>query len=302
MEDCSMSLKTYISCASWEERFTQSISQDYEKYKFNKIVLFYFQENCFFNLSSNNIEIAEAFASQHNISIVKVPLTFNDQIKIYNKVEQILSTLSKNNYYLNVTTMPRHLIYICLDFLTTNQHKFEVLYYIPNSYGSEIAKNPDIPQLVIKHSGIFEADKETLLIISAGLDKERIFQLYYYFEPYKTIILEEKQNYSEIKKEKQLDFQKSLSEISNVDFFEINSFVENNIFNFMQSELISDIKIYNTLLCAIGPKIASLEFFKFNKFYPNTGIVYALSQDYSKDYSIGIDKEHIFSRTSNFFS
>jgi len=297
-----MSHSTYISCASWEERFMQSIYQDYDKYKFNKIVLFYFQEYRFYSLSSNNIEKIEAFAIQHNILIEKVTLVFNDQIEIYNKVEHILLNLSKNNHYLNIATMPRHLIYLCLDLLTTHKYTFEILYYIPDSYGNEIAKNPDIPQLLIKHSGIFEADKETLLIISAGLDKERIFQLYYYFEPYKTIILEEKYNYSKIEKEERLDFQKSLSEIHNLDFFEIDSFTENNIFNFMEQELTSDIKEYNTLLCAIGPKIASLEFFKFHKLHPNTGIVYALSQDYSKDYSVGIDKKHIFSRTSKFFS
>ena len=293
---------TYISCASWEERFVQSIYDDYNKYKFDKIILFYFQEERFFNLSHNNIEKIQAFAIENKIAIEKIGLPFNDQIKIYNETEHILSDLSKNSHYLNIATMPRHLIYICLDLLTAHKYSFEVLYYIPDSYGNEIAKNPDIPQLLIKHSGIFEADKETLLIVSAGLDKERIFQLYYYFEPYKTIILEEKQNYSEIKKEERLDFQKSLSEISNLDFFEIDSFTENNIFDFMQTQLTSDIKEFNTLLCAIGPKIASLEFFKFNKHYPNTGIVYALSQDYSKDYSVGIDKKHIFSRTSNFFN
>jgi len=297
-----MSYNTYISCASWEERFTQSIYDDYNKYKFDKIILFYFREDRFFSLSSNNIEKIEAFATKNHIEIEKVALIFNDQIEIYNKSEHLLSTLGKSTYYLNITTMPRHLIYICLDLLTSHKYTFEVLYYIPNSYGYEIAKNPDIPQLLIKHSGIFEAEKETLLVVAAGLDKERIFQLYYYFEPYKTIILEEKQNYSEIKKEERLDFQKSLSEISNVAFFEIDSFVENNIFNFMKTKLTSDIKKYNTLLCAIGPKIASLEFFKFNKVYPKTGIVYALSQDYSKDYSIGIDKKHVFSRESIFFN
>lgn len=302
MEGYLMPHKTYITCASWEDRFIQSIYEDYKKYEFNKIILFYFQEDRFFNLSKNNIEKVQAFATENNILMEHIDLTFNDQIKIYNESEKVLSTLSNNNHYLNIATMPRHLIYISLDILTTHNYTFEVLYYIPDSYGSEIAKNPDIPQLLIKHSGIFEADKETLLIVSAGLDKERIFQLYYYFEPYKTIILEEKQNYSEIKKEERLDFQKSLSEISNLDFFEIDSFTENNIFNFMQIQLDSEIKHYNTLLCAIGPKIASLEFFKFNKQYPNTGIVYALSRDYSKDYSIGIDKDHIFSRSSNFFS
>jgi len=302
MEDYLMSYNTYITCASWEERFLQSIYDDYDKYKFDKIILFYFQEDRFFSLSSSNIEKIEAFAKKNHIKIEKVALTFNDQIKIYSEAERMLSTLGKSNHYLNIATMPRHLIYICLDLLTTHKYTFEVLYYIPDSYGNEIAKNPDIPQLLIKHSGIFEADKETLLVVSAGLDKERIFQLYYYFEPYKTIILEEKQNYSEIKKEERLDFQKSLSEIHNLDFFEIDSFTENNIFNFMEKELTSNIEEYNTLLCAIGPKIASLEFFKFNKLHPNTGIVYALSQDYSKNYSVGIDKKHIFSRTSSFFS
>lgn len=297
-----MSHNTYITCASWEERFLQSIYDDYDKYKFDKIILFYFKEDRFFNLSSDNIEKIETFAKKNHIEIKKVALIFNDQIKIYGEADRVLSALGKNDHYLNITTMPRHLIYICLDLLSTHKHTFEVLYYIPDSYGNEIAKNPDIPQLLIKHSGIFEADKETLLIISAGLDKERIFQLYYYFEPYKTIILEEKQNYSEIKKGERLNFQKSLSEIHNLDFFKIDSFTENNIFNFMEKELTADIKEYNTLLCAIGPKIASLEFFKFNKLYPNTGIVYALSQDYSKDYSVGLDKKHIFLRKSNFFS
>lgn len=301
MEGCLMPHKTYITCASWEDRFIQSIFEDFKKYNFNKIVLFYFHEKRFLNLSKKNIDKVQIFATKNNIIIEQIGLAFDDQIEIYNKSKKVLSTLNSTNHYLNIATMPRHLIYISLDLLTAQNCKFKVLYYIPESYGKEIAKNPNMPQLMIKHSGIFAADKETLLIVSSGLDTERIFQLYYYFEPYKTIILEERKNYSEIKKEDRLNMQKSLSEISNLDFFEIDSFTENNIFYFMEKDLKDEINKYNTLLCAIGPKIASLEFFKFNKQHPNTGIAYALSRDYSKDYSVGIDKKHTFARSSDFF-
>ncbi len=89
MEAYLMSHNTYISCASWEERFIQSIYEDYNKYNFDKIVLFYFQEDRFFSLSSNNIKTIEAFATQHNILLEKIALTFNEQIEIYNKIEPV---------------------------------------------------------------------------------------------------------------------------------------------------------------------------------------------------------------------
>lgn len=297
-----MSQINYIACMSWEDRFIESVYKDFEEYSFKELTLLRFNDKKSLSNSTENYNLLMKFIEEKNINIKIVNLEFDNQINIYNEVNAFFSISIFELNYLNISTMPRHLIYICFDILNTLTINFEILYYIPNSYGSEIAKNPNSPQLLIKHSGIFEADKETLLIISAGLDKERIFQLYYYFEPYKTIILEEENNYSKISEKERLKFETDLHEINNLDILTIDSFKENGIFTYLETELLNEIKNYNTLLCTIGPKIASVELYKFNLKYPKTGLVYALSKEYSKDYSSGLNSNYTFLRKSNFFS
>lgn len=294
---------SYVTCLSWEDRFIESFEINYKEYNFTKIILFYFKDEKFLSLSNQNLQIIKSFASKKNIILDLVPLLFENQIEVFKKTSGAISQLTKSTTYLNITTMPRHLLYITLDILIENKINFDILYYIPKSYGNEIAKNPDIPKLLVKHSGIFEADKETLLIISSGLDKERIFQLYYHFEPNKIILLQEEKNLSNIKDSKRDTFNKDLfDEIFNLEIYMIDSFSENNIYDFLNNNLLDEIEKYNTLLCSIGPKIASLELFKFNKFFPKCGIVYALSKDYSKEYSQGLDNRHKFVRSSTYFN
>lgn len=295
-----MSYRNYISCISWEDRFIKSFYSDYETYKFHKAILFYFKDERFFELSQSNLDLVIAFANEKNINIELCEMVFHNQVEIFQKADEALRQSSQQSNYLNITTMPRHLLYIVLNILYKHNNIFDIFYYVPEKYGNEIAKNPEVPQLLLKHSGIFESDKETLLIISAGLDKERIFQLYYYFEPKKTIIIEEKEGYANIVEEDRINFREGLEEL-NCDFYIRDSFTENNITSFLQNNLAEEIEQYNTLLCSIGPKIASLEFFKYNLKNPKCGIVFALSKEYSKDYSFGLDSRNIFIRTSKFF-
>lgn len=295
-----MSKINYISCASWEERFIDSLVYDYNKYKYNNIVLFYFNDEKFKGLSETSVHLTNEFAKKNGITLNIVEVGFENQIEIFTQATSILSLQLSDQNYLNITTMPRHLLYVTLDILQKSQNPFDVLYYVPEKYGNEIAKNPEVPQLLLKHSGIFEADKETLLIISAGLDKERIFQLYYYFEPKKIVIIEEKNNYANINERDRDSFRSDLEEL-NAEYYIRDSFDANNITSFLQNDLSNEIETYNTLLCAIGPKIASLELFKYNLINPRCGIVFALSREYSKDYSIGIDLENCFVRASEFF-
>ena len=58
---------------------------------------------------------------------------------------------------------------------------------------------------------------------------------------------------------------------------------------------------YNILLCSLGPKLSTMEFFKFQKVHTECGLIYIGSKDYCKDYSSGIDLDNPILVPYNYF-
>ena len=143
------------------------------------------------------------------------------------------------------------------------------------------------PNLILRHSGIFDLEKQTLLIVCVGYDEKRVLQLYNSFEPNETILLVEKEHKTKVS----LDTSFNFSSITNKNIYEISSFEEKNIFNKLKDIYENKFEKYNILLCSLGPKLSTIEFFKFQKEYENCGLLYIGSKDYCKNYSSGIDLE-----------
>jgi len=288
-----MTYNTYIIFSSWEDRFIKTFENDTLNYKFNKIILLNYNNGHNLDLKQSNIDKIKTLNSD-NVDIVNIEI--NNDVANWKQLNKIFKENINGNVLLNISTMPRNIIYYCLHFLDNFNYQYNTIYYNAIKHDEKLTQSPLTPNLILQHSGIFHSDKKTLLVVSLGYDEKRIYQVYNYFEPKKIIILKEEAHRTII--DKNIDFE--FNDINEKKVLPINSFKENNIFNTLEKEVTPLIKKYNIILCSLGPKISSLELYKYNQKYPETGLCYVSLKEYSSIYSNGVNlEEPIIRREQN---
>ena len=279
-----MNYKTYITFLSWEERFLESFKKDIKDNEFERIIIFNFSNGHHLNIQNEIIKEVEKIDKKVEI----INLLFNDDIANWKLLKhQVFNNQPLNNVLLNISTMPRNIIYYLLHFFKEFNLNYNSIYYKPVTHSSTLTKNPLTPSLILQHSGIFDLEKPTLLIVCVGYDEKRVFQLYNYFEPKDIILLTEEKHQTEVNLNPKFDF----CLIPEKKEYLINSFDKKSIYNKLKKIYEAKNSEYNILLCSLGPKISTIDFFEFQVNYPNCGLVYIASKDYSLDYSNGVDLE-----------
>ena len=281
-----MTYSTYITFSSWEERFIKTFENDISKHKFNRILILNYENGHNLNFKQLNIDKIKTLHSK-NVKVDIINMEINNDISNWKQLNNIFDLNIKENVLLNISTMPRNIIYYCLHFLDNFNYKYDVIYYNAIKHDVKLTQSPLTPNLILQHSGVFYSDKKTLLVVSLGYDEKRIYQVYNYFEPKKLIILSEEKHKTLINKD--VDFQ--FTDINEKNMIKINSFKEDNIFNTLERIVTPLIEEYNIVLCSLGPKISSLELYKYNQKYPETGLCYVSLKEYSSSYSNGVNLE-----------
>lgn len=279
-----MIYNTYIIFTSWEDRFITTFKKDISSNEFKKILIFNYENGHNLNYKKIHLDKIEKLNST-NISVDFINMEINNDISNWKLLNDIFKNNIEGNVLLNISTMPRNIIYYSLHFLDNLNYKYNVIYYNALEHDPKLTQSPLTPNLILQHSGIFYSDKKTLLVVSLGYDEKRIYQVYNHFEPKKLIILSEDKHKTSI--DKDVDFK--FTDIEEKDIVKINSFEKDNIFNTLEQLVTPLQKGYNVILCSLGPKISSLELYKYNKKYPETGLCYVSLKEYSNNYSIGVD-------------
>lgn len=282
--------KEYIIFASWENRFYESLKNDLSLEPCDHVTIFYCQE--FAEVVSKSLSKALKFLNDKNISHSKIEVSFYNAQDSWRNIKETVANLEAEviKVFLNISTMPRNMIFLLLHFLKNKE--IETIYYPAKKHGNNLTTNPSEPQMVLQHSGISFPDLPTILVVFVGFDVKRVYQLYHYFEPLKIIILFETDD--EAKIDKDLELERQFDDIGNKEIYNVSSFENGKMESFFEENITGLIDEHNVLICSLGPKLSAMEVFNYNVKHPETAIVYAPSKNYSEDYSYGIqlDKRH----------
>lgn len=293
-------MSAYIVFASWEERFIESATRDIATQEMNHIYCFYFKDDKFYNRSKMNIEKLEVLSKKSDILFNSIALKFDDYIGSWKGLEKAFDSMQLNGEtWLNISTMPRNMIFGMLHFLRA--HPYKVLYYPAKKHSEKPTTNPSEPHIVLRHGGVMYPNKKTMLLVFIGYDRERIYQLHNYFEPYKTtlITIRNTGHYTVQPENYYCDF----LDVSGAKSIELNSPSCQVAFDKL-NEILTDevLEKYNVLICSLGPKIQSLGIYKFHQNHNEVALLYAPSKDYADDYSTGIKLESVESITSTWIN
>lgn len=281
-----------IGCSSWEDRFIEGLRFNLSNKSIEQVLLFSIKE--FTHLSKNNIDIAENLLVESKLDFKSIKVSMIEDHLTWKEISNITSSynLSGKKVLLDISTMPRFLIWFLLHFLVNEKNDIHIIYFRPKDYcNGWLSADPLKPRLIFKHSGIFYPDQKTVLIIQTGFDAERISPLLMTYEPEKILLAAQTgKQFNNVKNN--IEQHKQKLSYQELDYFEIDSDSNDRGFSVLENK-INEYHDKNVILVSFGPKPVSIEIFKLNYKYPEIGLAYVPCRQYNEKYSVGIDLSNI---------
>lgn len=285
-----MANRTLITVLGWEDRSVNGFIEDFKKYSFEESIIFCYED--YSNVTETNLLKLENFKSEGRFNLNKHFLHSDQYIKNWETISSVITSIPiANELIIDITTIPREVIWIILFFAKERFSKIEYIYHRPLSYSNDwLSREPENPRLLLKHSGVVEFDRPTLLFIITGFDPERTRQLIYFFEPKKTILVIQKGNQFENEhrnnKEAHLEECKGLTDYED---YEIDSYNTQESFEKIKEILSKYESEYNIVASSLGPKLSAIPLYLYYMFNDSIALSYVPCKQYNSEYSSGID-------------
>lgn len=278
-------------CPSWEDRSLLGFKQDCEDVKTSKVIALRKE------YPVNELEVSECIdkitciCSQQAIDYEEVIWKDNP----FENSEHLNSCLNKlkadDIVHVDISTMPRDIIWTLLFFLNQRSNHVLIRYYQPKSYhGAWLSKEPYSPRLLLKHSGIIELGKPQCVVIITGFDEERTRQIVSKFEPQKVVLCIQKgeqfdnNNRNETSKHKLICKNIGVPDISSIEIDCYGADFGKKAIN----DLLLSLSAYNVIVASFGPKPSAIGVYMSFKEHPEIALCYVPCKEYNKEYCKGI--------------
>lgn len=278
-------------CPSWEDRSLLGFKQDYEDVKTSKVIALRKEHPINESEISECIDEITSICTQQAIAYEEVIWKDNP----FDNIEQLNSCLNKlksdDIVHIDITTMPRDIIWTLLFFLNQRSNQVLIRYYKPESYHDTwLSKEPLSPRLLLKHSGIIELGKPQCVVIITGFDEERTRQIVSKFEPQKVVLCIQKgeqfnnTNRNESSRHELICKNVGVLDVSSVEIDCYGKdFGEQTIDN-----VISSLSDYNIIISSFGPKPSAIGVYMAYQKHQEVALCYVPCKEYNKDYCKGI--------------
>ena len=135
-------------------------------------------------LSQKNRVCVEKICRDANIRLSTQKLKVDNPASSWSGLRDTLpgSLNDRLQTLVDLSTMPREMIWVLFWFLDLYQCQIGYIYHRPLRYGDWLSRDPQRPRLVYKMSGLSSLRARTALLILAGYDIERTQQLIKFYE------------------------------------------------------------------------------------------------------------------------
>jgi hypothetical protein len=243
--------KILITSMGWEPRFLSGVEDILLTHIPDKVVVF--APSTFFP----EIAVANKIALSQKLDALNVQYEYfefrsDNHVEVWNVALNALGNLNGDGeIVLDITTMPRYLIWACLHSLESAKVKFRCVYYPPESYGEWLSAETGKPQMVFRHSGIAYPDLPTALILFSGFDVSRAQNFVDFFEPKKVLLVTQQGN--------QLDNgERCISQLSGgaeIDLIKLDAYSDPiHLKDEIRASVSQDIDSFNIVATSVGPR------------------------------------------------
>ncbi|WP_449117242.1 hypothetical protein [Pseudomonas viridiflava] len=281
-----MSNKILITSMGWEPRFLSGVEDILLTYIPDKVLVF--DPSTFFPeiAVANKIELTQKFGAL-NVQYEYFKFRSDNHVEVWNVALKALGDLNRDDeIVLDLTTMPRYLIWACLHGLELARVKFKCLYYPPESYGEWLSAETGKPQMVFRHSGIAYPDLPTALILFSGFDVSRAQNFVDFFEPKKVFLVTQQGN--------QLNnSERCISQLgggAEVSLIKLDAYSDPvRLKDEVRGFVSKDIDSFNIVATSVGPRPSIIALYLLNREESSIGLVHANAHQYNQNYSYGIN-------------
>ena len=278
-----------VAVAGWEERFVLGMENNLATYSPSEVVIIAFGE--YLKETSSNRSQVERIANAKGIKYREVPVQRKSPANVWNALQQSLSTSqwAGRDVIVDITTMPREVIWWTFGALQAATSKVSYVYYRPNAYASEwVTRDTERPRLVYQSSGVSEFGRDTCLLLVSGFDVDRVAQIIQFFEP--AAILIGLQTGTQFNNQtKNIGRHKAeLARSQNIRYFDIDAYSADHGLASMEASSVEERNKYNIVAASLGPKLSAVALYHLQRKYPNLALAYAPSRQFNPDYSTGL--------------
>lgn len=281
-----------IIFASWEDRFRIGFERDLEKARIQRALVFFF--GSYAERTQENRQAVEEVCEEKCIEYVPAEIDIEQPAKNWRTVLECTEKAIAGcpNILIDISTMPREIIWYVLWMVEQNQRVARYIYHKPQKYGDDwLSRDPRAPRFVYKLSGIAMPSAKTALLVTVGFDPPRAERLVSCYEPSKLLIgiqssssFQRNDEVMEEYYEKEEKYKKEYD----CSIFELDAYSEDQGMAAIQEVLRPLGSSYNILTSSLGPKLTAISLYKLKRRNEKVGLVYAPANQFNTNYSSGI--------------
>lgn len=285
-----MSDDLLISFASWEQRFVLGTKENLRKGSFDRLVVFLLDE--YAHRTEGMRKEVEGACESYGVTYRSKSLRVDSPSANWRAVVSIVraeTAAAKGEVVLDISTMPREIIWYLLWVLRSEEAPIRYVYHSPESYAQDwLSRDPRAPRLVYKLSGVSRPDAKTALLVTVGFDPDRARRLVSWLEPDKLLFGVQTDSPFERNQATMAEYRDALSETYECEVFEVDAFAEDRGRKAIERALLGIKDTHNTVMASLGPKMTAIALFEIHARMENTALVYTPSNQFNEDYSVGV--------------
>jgi len=281
-------IEAIVAVAGWEERFLLGLERDLHAHRPSNLLVLAFTE--YLEATEGNRSKLQQLATSVGTHYIERQLP-RDPVKVWNAIRESFATQEwgSRSTLVNITTMPREVIYWTFSFLRPTAGKLQYVYYFPASYASEwLSRDTDRPRLVYQHSGISELGRDTCLLLLSGFDTDRAAQLLQFFEPAAVVVGIQKGDQFDNQIKNARAIAPLLARRPEVTIFELDAYSPDHGLAAISEAIKGMLGNFNVVATSLGPKPSAVALYRLHCLHNDVALAYAPSRQLSLEYSRGI--------------
>ena len=277
-----------VTVASWEPRFILGMERTLEQCSSPRLLAYFVSE--YKQRTQEARTRLRILANQRQIRLEEQEMSFRSPKSTWCLLEGHLgpnSDAGHRRVLMDLTTMPREVIWGALFWLEASSAKVRYVYNHPLAYGTSwLTRNPDDPRLMFKLSGELKLGCPTALVAVTGFDADRCLQAIEFYEPAHVLLA--RQGGNQYDNNRRNIGAKFTSGSVTYDHIEIDAFSRDHGYAMLRCGVGRLVEDHNVILCSFGPKPSGIALFRLQREFPQTALAYIGCKEYNHDYSTGL--------------
>ena len=279
---------TIVTVASWEPRFIEGIKRTLEKWTCRRLLVYFIGEYGERTKETRDV-LKQMVGKPSGFTVEERELSFGAPVAAWRMLEKDLGPAAciDDEVLLDLTTMPREIIWGALFWLQAAAAKVQYIYNGPEKYAkSWLARDPRHPRLVFKLAGTLEVGRQTALVAVTGFDENRCRQAVEFYEPARVVLAAQGgQQYDNNVRNFGPKF--TAGGIF-IEHLEVDAFSDDHGYSALRGHVADLTQEHNVVLCSFGPKPSAIALYRLQREFPQSALAYIGCKEYNPEYSVGL--------------